>query len=296
MDSTLILTDPANGGPSMKSKNISAFGLSLALHVVVLIALALIKYQVDNGDLKVALDSVFAEERVQEEFEQEVDVNTEVAETMNLIAGSVAPNTTAVGGGTGAVAAQTKIDQSTSLKEPDFTFKPGAITVPGLNILSNDLGSGQVTGEIGRVVEGYGAALGQITQELIRLMREDKVMACWMFDASESMEDDRREIRDNFHKVYEELGLAAKSDEKLRVTDEPILTSIFAFNTNAGELTAKPTSDVKLIRAAIDMCKRADVTVYFLGRYAVFGFPYARMSWKDPKYGLTHWLRINRGP
>jgi len=335
----------------MKSKNFSAFAVSLGLHVVALLALGLIKYQINNGDVQAVLDSVFSEERVQEEFEQEVDVSTDVAETMNFIAGSIAPNTTAVGGGTGAVAAQTKIDQSESLKEPDFTFKAGAITVPGLNILSNDLGSGQVTGDIGRVVEGYGAALGQITQELIRLMRDEKVLACWMFDASESMEDDRREIRDNFHKVYEELGLAAKSDDKLRYTEEPILTSIFAFNTNATELTQKPTSDIKQIRTAIDkitkdeggdenfctsaasiiakygrmaasqkrklvlimvsdesgddgskieeaveLCKRGKVSTYFLGRYSVFGFPYARMTWKDPKYGLTHWLRIKRGP
>jgi hypothetical protein len=36
--------------------------------------------------------------------------------------------------------------------------------------------------------------------------------------------------------------------------------------------------------------------VYVLGREAVFGYPYARMAWKDPKYGLSHWLLINRGP
>jgi hypothetical protein len=335
----------------MNPRNYSAFGVSLALHGVVLVALGLITYQIDRNDLNMMLDSVFTEERVQEEFEQEVDVSTDVAETMNFVAGSVAPNTTAVGGGTGAVAAQKKIDQSESLKEPDFTFKAGPITVPGLNILSNDLGSGQVTGDIGRVVEGYGAALGQITQELIRLMREDKVLVCWMFDASESMEDDRQEIRDNFHKVYEELGFVTKSDDKLKAVDEPILTSVFSFNTNAVEYTKNPTSDVAAIRAAIDKitkdesgdenfctaieqvlvkyqrlatsqkrrlvivmasdesgddgnkieetidrCKRGNVPVYFLGRYAVFGFPYARMTWKDPKYGLTHWLRINRGP
>jgi hypothetical protein len=50
------------------------------------------------------------------------------------------------------------------------------------------------------------------------------------------------------------------------------------------------------VEEAIDRCKRADAPVYFLGRYSVFGFPYARMTWKDPKYGLTHWLRIQRGP
>jgi hypothetical protein len=36
--------------------------------------------------------------------------------------------------------------------------------------------------------------------------------------------------------------------------------------------------------------------VYFLGREAIFGYPYARVRWVDPKYKMTHWLRINRGP
>ncbi|MDX1970660.1 MAG: VWA domain-containing protein, partial [Planctomycetaceae bacterium] len=234
----------------------SAFGVSLTLHAVVLIALAFIKYQVERASPEVALDSVFSEERVQEEFEQQVDTSTEVAETMNLVASAVASSGGGSGigggGGTGSGSASAKIDSSTSLKEPTFNIRAGAISLPGLNIIGDDLGAGQVTGETGRVVEGYGAALGQITQELIRLMRDEKVLACWMFDASESMEDDRREIRDNFHKVYEELGLVSKSEEKLRMAEEPILTSIFTFNTNANELTAKPTSDVKLIRAAID--------------------------------------------
>ncbi len=339
----------------MKPKNMSAFGVSLSLHAVVLIALAFIKYQVERAAPEVALDSVFSEERVQEEFEREIDTSTEVAETMNLVASAVASSGGGSGigggGGTGSGSASAKIDSSTSLKEPTFNIRAGAISVPGLNMIGNDLGAGQITGEVGRVVEGYGAALGQITQELIRLMRDEKVLACWLFDASESMEDDRREIRDNFHKVYEELGMVAKSDDKLKMAEEPILTSIFTFNTNANELTAKPTSDVKLIRAAIDrvvkdesgdenfctsasmviskyaklaagqkrklviilasdesgdddskleeaidICKRANVAVYVFGRYSVFGFPYASMVWKDPKYGLTHWLRINRGP
>ncbi len=338
----------------MKKQNLSAVAASLAVHVVALIALAMIKYQVGGQQLQMVLDSVFTEERTQEEFEQELDKSTEVAETMNLVAGSIAQNVANVSGGSGAAVAQQKVDESVSLKDPDFTFKPGPISTPGLNILSNDLGTGQVTGEVGRVVEGYGAALGQITQELIRMMREEKIHAVWMFDASESMEDDRREIRDNFHKVYEELGLATKSDDKLKASEEPILTSVVTFNTGVTELTAKPTSDVAAIRAAIDkivkdesgnenlttaityitgkygrasqsqkrklviimasdesgdfpksgpeiedviqQVKRLDTPVYFLGRYAVFGFPYARMTWKDPKYGLTHWLRIQRGP
>ena len=42
--------------------------------------------------------------------------------------------------------------------------------------------------------------------------------------------------------------------------------------------------------------KRFKAPIYVLGRESIFGYPYARMRWKDPEYGLNHWLRIKRGP
>src|SRR5258708_36953989 len=36
--------------------------------------------------------------------------------------------------------------------------------------------------------------------------------------------------------------------------------------------------------------------VYVLGLEFIFGYLLARMHWVDPKYGLGHWLQINRGP
>ena len=41
---------------------------------------------------------------------------------------------------------------------------------------------------------------------------------------------------------------------------------------------------------------KAKSPIYFLGRESVFGYRYARIRWVDPKYRLTHWLTINRGP
>ena len=344
------------------TRNFSSIVLSLFLHGTVLGAMAFMTFTNASHDVVMALDSVFSEERFQEEFEREVDVSTNVAETINFVAGSMVSNAVTVGasaggggagggGGGGDVIATSKIDGSGALKEPDFRYRPGPIAVPGLGVLGNDFGSGQISGDIGRVVGGYGAALSQITQELMRLMREEKILVCWMFDASESMEDDRKQIRDNFHKVYEELGLVTRSDARLKAAEEPILTSVFTFNANINELTPRPTSDVDAIRSsidkivkdeggdekfcgaveaviqkygrvaqgqkrklviimmsdesgddgasveeAIDRCKRVDASVYFLGRYSIFGFPYATMRWTDPKYGLTHWLTINRGP
>jgi hypothetical protein len=54
--------------------------------------------------------------------------------------------------------------------------------------------------------------------------------------------------------------------------------------------------DGNLVEETIHRCKTADAPVYVLGHYSVFGYPYARTKWIDPKHGLTHWLTINRGP
>ncbi len=78
----------------------------------------------------------------------------------------------------------------------------------GFDVLGQDLGEGEVTGESGAAVDGYGTAMSRLTLELLRLMRQQKLHVVWMFDESESMKDDQQEIRDNFHKVYDELGLA----------------------------------------------------------------------------------------
>lgn len=325
--------------------------ISLILHVVILVSLSFIVFQGPLANLQMVMDSVFDEERIHEEFTQEVEQSTVAADTVNYVAGSMAVGMTGTGGSAGPVVAQQKIDEAESLREPDIKVNMGAMTVPGLNIISKDLGTGQVTGETGRVVEGYGAALGQITQELVRLMRESKVHVVWLFDESDSMTDDQKEIRERFYKVYEELGLVQRSDSKLKNSDEILLTSVMSFGKGINEHTQKPTANADEIKAAIDRikvdesglentcaaitsavskyaaganrqkrklvvivvsdesgddgehveeaiqrCKSAEAPVYILGRYSVFGYPYARLKWIDPKYGLTHWLQINRGP
>jgi len=42
--------------------------------------------------------------------------------------------------------------------------------------------------------------------------------------------------------------------------------------------------------------KGARAPVYILGRESLFGYKFGRMRWKDPQYGLDHWLVIHRGP
>jgi len=330
--------------------------VSFALHILAFAGMFFIKMSLPDDSLHLVLDSVFSEERFQEEFDREIEQSNEVATTMNVvesnsISTSIGAGTGGTGGSAGAAGTAAKLDNASSLKEPVVSVGVGEISVPSASFLADDLGTGAVKGEVGRVVEGYGPALSQLTQELVRLMREQKLMVVWLFDESESMRDDQKEIRDKFHKVYEELGLVANSDSKSKQKDEVLLTSIMSFGSDFKEHTPKPTSKISEIREAMDRidvepsgkehtckavsaaltkygpiaqrqnrrlaivivsdesgddgeyiedtierAKKAKAPVYILGRYSCFGYPYARMTWTDPKYKLTFWLRINRGP
>jgi hypothetical protein len=169
------------------------------------------------------------------------------------------------------------------------------------------------------------------------------------------MKDDQKEIREQFHKVYEELGIAMERDPKARGEKEPLLTAVHSFGEGSHQITSKPTADIPEIRSAIDKIQidntgvenifaavnkvldqyraqanrthrklviiivtdesgddgqgplldeaikkattgRVTSPVYVLGRESIFGYPWGRMHWVDPKYGLSHWLQINRGP
>lgn len=333
----------------MMKSSFSAVGISVAVHAIVLIAMAMVQMNILEVQPEIALETVFEEERVQEEFSKELEMATEIAETMNVISGGVV--STQIGGSGAPAVAQEKIEQSETFDEPDVQLNVAAMSIPGLNEIGTDLGEAEISGDIGQPVAGYGAALGRITQELLRLMREQRCHVVWLFDESESMKDDQQEISRQFHKVYEELGIAQKQDKNLRQTEKVLLTSIIGFGKGLHPLTKEPTADISEIRAAIDkvgvddsgdenmcqsiiaaikeyevrarrqdrrlvvvvvsdesptddeaveetirMAQRSRAPVYILGREAIFGYPYARLTWRDPQYGLTHWIRIERGP
>ena len=336
------------------NRNLPAFATSLVIHALVLVALAILQRQLLSETHDVLLETLFNDQREQEHFTKDLDESTEISETQNFMAGAVVA--TEVGATGNIQAAQQNIETSDSLQEPEVNVNISTISIPGEDTIGEDLGVGEINGEVGAVVEGYGAALSRITQELIRLMRQEQLLVVWLFDESESMKDDQAEIAAEFHKVYEELGIQQKksTDLKQRGKDDILLTSVLGFGEGVHVLTPKPIADVKQIQAAIgrigidrtgkeNMClwvgktveqfgpmarrqkrqlivivvtdespsdhlqdnvfeqtiqlvQKHKAPVYILGREAIFGYPYARLTWTDPEFGLRHWIRIDRGP
>lgn len=337
----------------MKSRDWPALGVSLLSHGVILMALWLIKLTVIDPTIQLDLETVFEPERTQEEFTKELELDTTVAETLNTQPGGAV--TGDIGASSAPVVTSQKVEQAETLEDPKIEVSLSEVTIPSDNIIGKDFGESEITGEVGAAVEGYGAAMSRITSELIRIMRKEKVLAVWLFDESGSMKDDQKEIAENFHKVYEELGIFTQKDEELkkRSSEELILTSVLSFGEKINK-HIDPTSNIEEIKKSIsnlpvdvtgkeNMCqsinatfdqyiglarrqkrrlvlivvsdesgddgdnaqmlettvsklKQGRVPTYFLGRESMFGYPYARLRWVDPKYKLTHWLRIRRGP
>ncbi|MES2791263.1 MAG: vWA domain-containing protein [Planctomycetota bacterium] len=246
----------------IKRQSLSAIAVSFSVHFLALGSLALVVQQVKQMELSIPLDTVFEEERVQEQFEQEIEKATVAATEMTYVAGgslSGAVGGAIGGGGSGpgtGTGGGSGIEGSSSLTEGNVSVNVGVMDINGISDLGTDLGEGEVAGEVGAAVEGYGAALSRVTQEVVRHMRDNRVLVVWLFDESESMKDDQQEIKEQFHKVYEELGIVEKQDKSIKTAaskDKDILqTMIYGYGAKLHELMKAPSSDLKEIRAAID--------------------------------------------
>jgi len=330
------------GGPSLF--------ISALIHSFALAALAFYKFSISVAPDNVAVETVIADERSQQQFDQDLSLDTRVSTNLSVQAGGMV--TTSIGSAATQAVGQSKIAASEVMKGPALSVATiGDISIPGVGTLGMDLGEGEVKGETGARVEGYGAAMGRVTQELFRMMRKDPVTVVWLFDASISLRDDRAEISANFNKIYEELKIAQSEAKAKNMKYSPLDTMICSFGADIKKLLPEPTGDVAAIQKAIaavadddsgkentfgsiiktideygartsrsnrkliiivvtdetgdddtlveDAVAKADkfkVPVYFMGREAIFGYPYASILWIDPATGLPHWPRVDRGP
>ena len=232
-------------------KSLPSFCFSLLVNGGVLVLLLFVQRAIASQSLELVLESVFTEDIPQEEITRDLELDTAPAETLNVIAGGTP--STSVGATAQPAATTVNVQKAAVMKEMNVRPVVSDLAMPSDAILGEELGEGEITGEVGAMVEGYGAAMGIITQEIIRMMRESKVTVIWLFDESGSLEDDRKEIRENYYRVYEELGIASKQDKDAkRGNDDQLLTVVTSYGAEVHEWTARATSDVEQVKAAID--------------------------------------------
>lgn len=232
--------------------DIPSFVSSAVINGLVLLVFQFIKMPGEEVEASFVVESIQPEERLVEEFNQDIEVETKEATTISKVSGGVV----AAKAGSSRLKAVTKVNvnQTRNMQPQQINVNTSVSALPTDGELAMDLGEGEVTGDVGAVVDGYGTALGRVAEELVRLMRKEKVMVVWLFDESESMKDDQIEIRERLHKVYADLGLAMEADPTLkqRASEVPLMTVIGSYGMGLKFHTKLPTNDLATIKAAID--------------------------------------------
>jgi hypothetical protein len=229
-----------------------AFLLSLLFHVVLILALAIVPLVATSEAVSLLIESSPAEEveeftlvedyAISEEPSSVVGANSDSTDTSMAL--SMAP----------VLADMSELPSPTfDVPQLNATFDMNNRIEKAVGLVRSDT---VVKGMTGVGTTGTDGAVDRITYELLRSMEERPTLVVWFFDQSGSLSKRRQEVRDRFDRIYEELGIVAKSEQAesgaIDVDDEPLLTSIFAFGEQVSLLTTTPTADLDEIRSAID--------------------------------------------
>ena len=178
--------------------------------------------------------------------------STTVGSGVGFASGS-APSATPAVGRTGR-----QVNEKTSLPTIPTIAMPSALASTTVR-LNRDLGGGgMIGGDVTYGAEDVGVALDQIAREILRHLTQHKVTVVWLFDESESMKDDQKEIRKKFDRVVNELKINTPGDipvpkgKKARAAGTPLNHAIVGFGEDVHYNLEKPTVDIELIGRAID--------------------------------------------
>ena len=229
-------------------RDTSAWGISLLLHLVALVVVALIVVPsaVNQKDLTIVVPLDDKDELVEEanDFHYDTEIRPEVG------AGDL-PDVSARWSEAPTIADESVVPNPELYLESDVgTFVPFETIEDATGAQFNRQLT--VRGTVGAGTTGALGAIDRITHEILLMLEQRKVLVIWLFDQSGSLQQQRDQIIKRFDRVYEELGVITSSNAAIkRFKDKPILTSIVAFGKAVTLRTDKPTDDVEELREAI---------------------------------------------
>ncbi len=255
-----------------------AFGISTVFHIVLLVVLGLYVFE---DATKAALRTLVAAPVEDRPEDPPVEVElTEPTEVNPDEAVAVFSSPTAMGAtGPASVAPGSVALDPTVVDTTEATtvvVNAPTIGIPDSIGLIEAVPDGEVKGEPRAIVENYQQAFDAITQELLWMLDKGPVLVVWIFDQSESMKDDQKEIRDRVHHVYNQLGIVGTNNS------DALLTAVTSYGQGFVVHTQKPTSNREEIVKAIDsvpidktgeemMCQAVGQTIATHRRFATRG-------------------------
>lgn len=243
-DSSEVYEMETSSGWIPDGKGLSVWGVSIAVHAVILGILGFFHFEVGSM-VTTVIDSAFDADTPDENFKFDATATDQVGSGGELSGGpsSLAVSQAAVASSmkSTAEAVDKTIGESLQVRAPVST--ESVVGRPQQNEL---LTAVQTTG--GTVqAGGVEGAIDRIAYELVNQLREKKTLVIWLFDVSPSLSKRRELIADRVENIYKQLN-------QLNVTsDKALKTAIATFGEKFTPITADPLDEiddvVKAVRA-----------------------------------------------
>ncbi len=229
-DSYRHTTDDAASASVSGTREIPAWAVSLAVHVVVLLALRSIIYVTAGPETDNLITSVVDEF---DERDYKFDVTVQ-----DLVGNASEANTLTSSQAAAQVVNQNQQDQIKRELEEDLL----EIEAPPINEVTQppaaDLTSVVETTGTSEKTGGVEGSIDRMTYEVINSLKERETLVVWLFDESGSLAIRRNEIADRFENIYGQL------DSLKAERNSPLKTAIVGFGEGIHFYTPEPISDI----------------------------------------------------
>ena len=220
-----------------------AWAVSLALHVTVLLSMALIG--LPRAPAKPQPIAIVATEPVEPEVLLDLPEELAVSVEPQQEAGAQSKDALEMAQSLAPTIAEESILpvvlEDNSAVETDL--EPVDIDPTGL-ALTADIA---VKGDIGVGTTGASGAVDRLTVEIAASLEQRPTLVCWVFDQSVSLAAQRKEIAARLSRVFVELGM-----NKSQANRPDLLNLVFAYGKGMQQVIEKPTSEADAVVAAIE--------------------------------------------
>ncbi|MFY9252115.1 MAG: VWA domain-containing protein [Fuerstiella sp.] len=216
-----------------------AWGISLLVHVGILIALMSITFVIDTLPETEITSTIEPEEIRKEEFVIDTEVTENVGSKSDL---NIAGPSMAAAQNSGFDNHREQQERINSVIVDPRIQTIETMPTPNEAEMMQPIDLTGTTEHAG----GTDGAIDRVTQEIAASLRQRKTLVIWMMDESSSMETRREGVAKRFKGIYEQLGALDVGAE------EALSTGIVSYGQDVHMLVKEPTTDLDVLVKAVD--------------------------------------------
>jgi len=237
-------------GASLFNGDVSAFLISLLVHLGALLALGAVPVVIEQEPVQIVLTAAAASEaehlQEPEEFRfslqpmDAIGASSPQGESLQLPLAPTVAETAAI---------PNPLELPVPVDQPTLQINNLVTKATGLNYAENLA----IRGVAGEGTTGANGAIDRITHEILLSLEERKTLVVWLFDQTASIIPQRKAIRDRFERIHKELGVieATGNAAFAQHDDKPLLSSVVGFGQSMHWMTKQPTDDLAELKQAV---------------------------------------------